>query len=72
MFKSRSRHFQILRDKNLSSIFILQTQENNNKISDNYNFNSDEVYIKDEIRMINDFIEFKFFKKIMSKKNKSE
>ena len=37
---------------------------------DNDKRNLDESYIKDEIQMINDFIEFKFFKNLMSKKNK--
>ena len=31
--------------------------------------NFDEGYIKDEIQMINDFIEFKFFRNIMNKNN---
>ena len=30
----------------------------------------DEGYIKDEIQMINEFIEFKFFKKIMNQNNR--
>tara|TARA_Y100001968_G_scaffold327641_1_gene373082 strand:+ start:232 stop:594 length:363 start_codon:yes stop_codon:yes gene_type:complete len=39
------------------------------KINDNFNLNEDSI--KDEVQMINDFIEFKFFKNIMNKnKNK--
>ena len=34
---------------------------------DENNFNLDDGSLNDEIQMINDFIEFKFFKKIMSK-----
>ena len=34
-------------------------------------FNLDEGYIKKEIQMINDFIEFKFFKNIMKKNKKN-
>ena len=34
------------------------------------NLNLDKCSLKDEVQMINDFIEFKFFKNIMNKKNK--
>ncbi len=41
------------------------------KVDDN--FNLDEDGIKDEVQMINNFIEFKFFKKIMNQsKNKNK
>ena len=43
---------------------------NNNKHQDNDNFNLDEVYINDEVKMINEFIEYKFFKNIMNKNKK--
>ena len=32
--------------------------------------NLDEQYIREEVQMINDFIEFKFFKKMMNKNKK--
>ena len=35
------------------------------KLDDNYNL--DKSYLKDEVQRINEFIEFKFFKKIMNK-----
>ena len=33
------------------------------------NIDLDKSYIKDEVKMINDFIEFKFFKNIMNQQN---
>tara|TARA_B100000524_G_scaffold30197_1_gene14985 strand:- start:70 stop:432 length:363 start_codon:yes stop_codon:yes gene_type:complete len=43
----------------------------NKKINiDNDNLNLDETNMKDEVQMINDFIEFKFFKNIMNKNKK--
>ena len=42
----------------------------NKKYIENDNVNLDESYIKDEVQMINDFIEFKFFKNIMNKNKK--
>ena len=44
---------------------------NNKEHKNNESFNLDEDFIKDEVQMINDFIEFKFFKNIM-KKNKNK
>ena len=37
---------------------------------DNDNLNLDESYMKNEVQMINDFIEFKFFKNIMNQNKK--
>ena len=63
--------------KELSFDFSFNTSETpltankifNSEISnDEHNINLDEDYIKDEVQMINDFIEFKFFKNIMKKK----
>ena len=42
----------------------------NERQNDVGNFNFDESYLKEEINMINEYIEFKFFKKIMIKNNK--
>ena len=42
---------------------------NKNKNSDN--FNSNESYINNDVQMINDYIEFKFFKNIMMKNKKN-
>ena len=49
--------------KNKNDIF------NNEVFHENNNINLDESYIKNEVKMINEFIEFKFFKNIMHKKN---
>ena len=52
------------------SLLITNDNFNNEKHIDNDNANLDENYIKDEVQMINDFIEFKFFKNIMNKNKK--
>ena len=44
---------------------------NNEETNDENNINLEEGALKDEVQMINDFIEFKFFKNIMIK-NKSK
>ena len=52
---------------NLKSFSI---KNNNNKLpSENKNINLEESYQKDEVQMINDFIEYKFFKNVMIQKN---
>tara|TARA_S200000501_G_scaffold371220_1_gene413856 strand:+ start:1048 stop:1425 length:378 start_codon:yes stop_codon:yes gene_type:complete len=44
----------------------------NNDINQEFNnINLDESHVKDEVKMINDFIEFKFFKNIMNQQNNS-
>ncbi len=43
---------------------------NNDKNKDNLHLNLDVSYMKEEVQMINDFIEFKFFKNIMNKNKK--
>ena len=52
------------------SSLINNNISNNKKHIDSDDFNLDESYIKDEEQMINDFIEFKFFKNIMNKNKK--
>ena len=42
---------------------------NNEFPNKNDNINFDETQINDEVKMINEFIEFKLFKKIMNNKN---
>ena len=54
-------------DTDLIKSFLFNQNNNTKKINGNDYFNLDEGYIKDELQMINDFIEFKFFKKIMNK-----
>ena len=48
---------------------LLTSNETYDSKLNNYgdNFNLDEVTIKDEVAMINDFIEFKLFKNIMNR-----
>ena len=53
------------------SSLINNNISNNKKHIDSYDFNLDESYIKNEVQMINDFIEFKFFKNIMNKNKKN-
>ena len=44
----------------------ISSNSENNHFEDNLNLNNGSM--KDEVQMINDFIEFKFFKNIMNKK----
>ena len=46
---------------------FLKNDNINNKVNENNNFILDKSFINDEVQMINDFIEFKFFKNIMNK-----
>ena len=61
--------------------FDFECNNNNSVLNGNDNFNSkshnenddlylSESYMNDQVQMINDFIEFKFFKKIMNKNKK--
>ena len=55
-------------DSNESKSSSLNNNISNNKSHiDSDDLNLDESYIKKEVQMINDFIEFKFFKNIMNK-----
>ena len=59
-------------DSNLNNKLLLITNNINNAINnENNKFDSKEVYKNEEIQMINDFIEFKFFKNIMNKNKKN-
>ena len=53
------------------STLISNNISNNKKHIDNDDLNLDENYLKNEVQMINDFIEFKFFKNIMNKNKKN-
>ena len=56
-------------DNNNSKTFLITNENYNNEThKENDNLNLNESYIKDEVQMINDFIEFKFFKNIMNQK----
>ena len=51
------------------SILINNDSYNNEDLNKNDNNNLDEKYLNNEVKMINDYIEYKIFKKIMNKKN---
>ena len=53
------------------SSLINNNISNNKSHIDSDDLNLDESYIKNEVQMINDFIEFKFFKNIMNKNKKN-
>ena len=58
-------------DSNESQSSLISNNISNNKSHiDSDDLNLDERYIKNEVQMINDFIEFKFFKNIMNKNKK--
>ena len=61
--------FEIYNNYNESSITSNDISNNQSPI-DSDDLNLDENYIKNEVQMINDFIEFKFFKNIMNKNKK--
>ena len=52
------------------SSLISNNISNNKSHKDSDDLNLDESYMKNEVQMINDFIEFKFFKNIMNKNKK--
>ena len=53
-----------------NNFFLNKNEGSYNEVSDkNHNINLDDSYINDEVRMINEFIEFKIFKNII-KQNK--
>ena len=64
-----NKSFDLKGDYN-ESLLINNDNINNKKVKDNNNFNLDKSFINDEVQMINDFIEFKFFKNIMNKNKK--
>ena len=60
-----------LLDNSLKNKSLLITNNINNALNkQNLKFDSKEIYKNEEIQMINDFIEFKFFKNIMNKNKK--
>ena len=62
--------FNIISD-NKESLLTSNKTINSRLTNEDANINSDDVFINDEVQMINDFIEFKFFKNIMNR-NKSQ
>ena len=53
------------------SILINTDAFNNEDLNKNENNNLEKKYINNEVKMINDYIKYKIFKKIMTKKNNS-
>lgn len=53
---------------NINNLFIHFKKDTN--MNNNY-FYFDEITLKEEIQMINDFIEYKFFKKIVNENKKN-
>ena len=51
-----------------NSILNSNEYSNNELLTEKDYLNLDEDYLKDEVKMINDFFEFKFFKKIVNQK----
>ena len=59
-------------DSNDNKLSLISNNNSNNKSHiDNDDLKLDENYIKNEVQMINDFIEFKFFKNIMNQNKKN-
>ena len=56
---------------NYKSLLITNSSVHNVTLSDNENRNFNEHNIDEEVKMINDYIEFKFFKDIMNKRKKN-
>ncbi len=48
------------------SLLTVNKTFNSEILNDEDNYNLEDCYIKDEVQMINDFIEFKLFKNIMN------
>ena len=72
----------VLKNSKINKLNLIDSNENkssliSNNISNNKSpinsddLNLDESYIKKEVQMINDFIEFKFFKNIMNKNKRN-
>ena len=55
---------------NKDGLFIYNDKFNNENENIEESFNLRDISITDEVQMINDFIEFKFFKNVMNKNNK--
>ena len=55
---------------NIETLLIKNDKINNKNVNKKSNAYLDNDYLKDEVQMINDFIEFKFFKNIMIKSKK--
>ena len=54
---------------NNKSLVYKNDNFNSESHNENNNYNLDKSYLKNEVKMINDFIEFKFFKNIMNQNN---
>ena len=63
-------NFHDIKSDSISNSNVKSLLKNNEKINKNDNLNYIEDYRKDEIQMINDFIDYKLFRKIMNKSKK--
>ena len=63
-------NFHDIKSNAISNSYVKSLLKNNEKINKNDNLNYIEDYRKDEIQMINDFIDYKLFRKIMNKSKK--
>ena len=60
-----NKSLSITRDHK-ESLLLDNDTINNKKVNENNNSTLDKSFINDEVQMINDFIEYKFFKNIMN------
>ena len=67
---SKDNNFCVIDCNDNESSLISNNISNNKSHIDSDDLNLDESYMKNEVQMINDFIEFKFFKNIMNKNKK--
>ena len=67
---SQSKVTGILVEEALKTRGMLNTFLDNKKVNGNDNFYLEKGSINEEVQMIYDYIEFKFFKKIMNKSKK--
>ena len=69
VLKSSTEEFsKKIGDFNYNKLFITSSSSNSEKCNFADSLNLNDGSMKDEVQMINDFIEFKFFKNIMNKK----
>ena len=72
LLKNSYHKLSYLKEINSNEPLLISKNNLNRQTQIDYDdLNFDDSHIKDEVKMINDFIEFKFFKKIMNKSKKS-
>ena len=68
---SQNNKSSVIAEDKVNPLLITNDIFNNKSNEDNNKLNLDNSYIKDEVQMINDYIEFKFFKNIMNRNKKN-